>query len=59
MTLHVKRQMIGSAEGSLAQLALEGSITSVLPAFPGFEAVIRFLNSEIGNGVLKVNFYAD
>jgi hypothetical protein len=36
----MKRQMIGSAEGSLAQLALEGSITGVLPAFSGFEAVV-------------------
>jgi hypothetical protein len=34
--------MIGSAEGSLAQLALEGSITGVLSAFSGFEAVILF-----------------
>jgi hypothetical protein len=51
--------MIGSAEGSLAQLALEGSITSVLPAFSGFEAMIMFLNSEIRTGVLKVIFYVD
>lgn len=31
MTFHVKGQVIGAREGSLAELTLEGLLTSVLP----------------------------